>query len=281
MDEAEKLLEQACTAENKFSWFGGTSKYNTAGDLYNQAGNKFMAKNIWQKAGEAYNMAAESYGKAGVEYEVEFNYAAAARAWKQVNLEGACEMYMKARNVAETRGDFRRAAKYLEEIAAITEKKNPKDAIPHMNELVDYYNREDNAVSANKYLQKIAMIYIIQQQYSEAAIIFERMARNSIEHSILRWKAADYCFHAVLCTLATGDWPSAKIKLNEYSEQDYRFTTNPKHEFLTHLIDICAQGDIPRYNSLVTKTIVSLEMWHNTILMIIKDIIKNQSDSIL
>lgn len=85
LSQAQQLMVKA---DKKFSsstgWFSSSStKYEEAGDLYQQAANSFKIDKLWKEAGDAFMKEAECRASAGEKDDAANAYWNAAKAYKK------------------------------------------------------------------------------------------------------------------------------------------------------------------------------------------------------
>lgn len=85
LSQAQQLLAKADKKFNSSTgWFSSNaSKYEEAGDLYQQAANSFKIDKLWKEAGDAFMREAECRDQAGEKDDAANAYWNAAKAYKR------------------------------------------------------------------------------------------------------------------------------------------------------------------------------------------------------
>ena len=171
-----------------------------------------------------------------------------------------------------------------QEIAEIYEADENLDlAIENYLIAADMYEGENAVSSANKCLAQAATLYSQKEDYVKAVKYLEKVAANSLGNNLLQCGCKDYFFKAGLCNLALGDYDAAKAKLEQYCSDDNRFPSSRECKFLLAITVACTKGDVQTFtNSVVEFDAVSpLDPWKTSVLLKIKNTLKEKADGIL
>jgi alpha-soluble NSF attachment protein len=284
MSQARKFIADAKAAENKFAWFGSTSKYEEAGELYSKAGNCYKMAKSMTDAGDAYMQSYEAFMTAKNTHEANLQCQNAAKAYRKTNPTQACKALEKTIQHSSDQGRFAVAAKYQQEIAEIYESEgNISLAIENYQIAADLFEGENQVSSSNKCLIKLATMSAEAGEYVTATKMFEKVAENSLDNSLLVWGCKDHFMKATMCVLAQGDFDGAKMKLEQYCSDDNRFASSRECTLVLGLTTACLEGDVKAYTDAVVKydAVSPLDAWKTSILLKIKNILKERADGIL
>eukprot|EP00008_Paramoeba_atlantica_P012249 CAMPEP_0201475612 /NCGR_PEP_ID=MMETSP0151_2-20130828/999_1 /ASSEMBLY_ACC=CAM_ASM_000257 /TAXON_ID=200890 /ORGANISM="Paramoeba atlantica, Strain 621/1 / CCAP 1560/9" /LENGTH=295 /DNA_ID=CAMNT_0047855745 /DNA_START=124 /DNA_END=1011 /DNA_ORIENTATION=- len=286
LETARSMIEKGEATEKKFAWFGSTSKYEEAGECYNKAGNSFKMGKSLKEAGDAYMKASKAYLTAGNKHEASSNCQHAAKAYRKVSPPDAIKSLQQTIDYLSDQGRFNVAAKYQQEIAEIYEDNGEEDidlAIENYTAAAELFEGENQVSSSNKCLLKVAGIHGQKGNYAKAAQLFEKVAENSLDNSLLVWGCKDHFFKAGICNLAMADFDSAKAKLEQYCADDSRFASTRECTLLLSLTQACLDGDLQSYTNAIVKfdAISPLDSWKTSILLTVKKSLKESADGIL
>ncbi|KAF8506917.1 vesicular-fusion protein SEC17 [Russula emetica] len=245
---AQTLLEKADKKANSSSgWFSSSStKFEEAGDLYQQAANSFKLEKLFREAGDAFSKEAECREKCN-----ETNDAANALA-----------------------GRFRQAADREKEIAQIylQEQHDLRRACESFERAGDWYAQEDATATANACLKDAADLHAELEEYQIAVARYDQVASHSLNSALTKYSVKDYWFKALLCVLASSDYVSARRNLVRYGQTDNTFPSTREAKFVTALLEALEQGDEEAFTSVVFEydQVTKLDNWKTAILLKIK-----------
>jgi len=260
-----------------FTFFGGSSKWEEAADLFTKAANLFKMSKKWDRAGEAYTKAAECHLKLQSKHEAATNYIAAANCYKKSNVAEASLCLKQAIEFYTDEGRFSIAAKHQKELAELHEAENDlENAISAYQLSADYYEGEGSTSSANQCLLKVALFSAQLERYDKAIELYEQVASGSIDNNLIKWSVKEYFLRAGLCHLAKGDMVSSERALERYQDMDATFSSQRECKFLQELVTACKGRDVEAFTGAVVEfdSISKLDSWKTSILLKIKNSIK-------
>ena len=125
--KADDLMAKGRKKRDGFSFFGGgTTKFEDASEMFQQAGNFYKQAKMWKEAAEAYKEAADSQTRAGSQHEAATLLYSSASAYKQAgDAQQAADLLERVVAAYEDMGRFQMAAKHKKEQAEIYERYLP------------------------------------------------------------------------------------------------------------------------------------------------------------
>jgi len=241
-----------------------------------------MAKK-WDEAAATYVKAADCQLKLDSKHEAASNYVNAANCVKKTNVQDAVIYLKQAVEFFTDEGRFSIAAKHQKEIAELYEQEaDYEKAIESYQLSADYYEGEGSTSSANGCLLKVAQFSAQLEKYDKAIEIFENVARGSLDNNLLKWSVKEYFLKAGLCHLCASDIVSAKRALEKYQELDCTFSSQRECKFLQDLVTAYENYDAEAFTQAVVEydSISKLDQWKTSILLRIKNSIKNEDTSL-
>jgi len=117
------------------------------------------------------------------------------------------------------------------------------------------------------------------EKYEKAIEIYEEVAGNCIESSLLKYSAKEYFFRAALCHMCV-DLLNAQIAIKKYEEMFPSFADTRESKLVKALIDKIEQQDLEGFTEAVTEydSISRLDQWFTTILLRIKKQLAGEPD---
>ncbi|KAF8585554.1 vesicular-fusion protein SEC17 [Ramaria rubella] len=280
---AEGLLAKA---EKKFGssggWLGfgsGSSKFEEAGDLYQQAANQFKIDKQFKEAGQAFSKEAECREKANESNEAANAWWNAAKAYKQGYPELALEALANTVTFLTQAGRFRQAADREKEIAQIhlKESNDLSKACQSYERAGEWYAQEDAHATANACLKDAADLHAELDEFADAIKLYEKVAQYSLTSNLTKYSVKDYWLRASLCALAMRDPVTAKRNLNRYSMEDVTFPTTREAKFVGSMIESIEAGDAEAWTAAVVEydQVMKLDNWKTKILVKVKRTIED------
>lgn len=290
MSNEEKAIEMIAQAEKKVKssqgflggLFGGASKLEDAADLYISAGNMFKMAQKWSAAGTAFMEAAQlQLNQLQSKHEAGQRYVDAGNCFKKTDVEEAARAFEMAINIYTDMGRFTMAAKHHITVAEIHEN-NAADlekAIFHYNQAAQYYRGEESNSSANKCLLKVAMYSAQMEEYAKALEIYEQVAADAIESSLLKYSAKEYFFKAALCHMCI-DIVEAQRAVEKYCDMYPAFQDTRECKLLQNLLAAQEEQNAEAFTEAVKEydSISRLDQWLTTILLRIKKGMNEEPD---
>jgi alpha-soluble NSF attachment protein len=173
-------------------------------------------------------------------------------------------------------GKFSIAAKHHMTIAEMYEAEEPaqqnlEGALKHYETAADYYRGEEAQSSANKCLQKAALIYGTVEKYDKAAKIFEDLGRAAAENNLLRYGAKDHFFKAAVCHLCL-DLLSAQQVTERYESLFPAFSDSRECKLLKKLMEAREKEDAEAFTAALNEydQVTRLDPWLTTLLLRVK-----------
>ncbi|XP_031562782.1 alpha-soluble NSF attachment protein-like [Actinia tenebrosa] len=262
--------------------FGSASKLEDAADLYVRAANMFkMAKN-WSAAGTAFLDAAKiQLLNLQNKHEAAQHYVDAATCFRKSDAEEAVRCYESATDIFTDMGRFTMAAKHHINIAEIYESNvvDLEKAIYHYEQAADYYRGEESTSSSNKCALKVAMYSAQMENYPKAIEIYEQVAANAIESSILKYSAKEYFFKGALCHMCV-DVLEAQRAVEKYCDMHAAFQDSRECKLLKSLLEAEEEQNVEAFTEAVQEydSISRLDQWLTTILLRIKKSMNEEPD---
>jgi len=282
-----KAFDLMAQAEKKFtsrSLFGSsTTKFEEAAELFTKAANLFKMAKKWEEAGQAYAKTAECHIKLKSNHEAANDYISAGNVLKKTNIHESLKMFRLGVELFTDEGRFSMAAKHQKEIAELCENEMEFEAaIENYQLAADYYEGEGSTSSANQCLLKVAHFSAQLEKYDKAIELYEQVANASLDNSLLKWSVKDYFLKAGLCHLCTGDTVGARRAIERYQELDITFPSQRECKFLVDLLAACEEHDVEKFTNTVAEydAISKLDAWKTTVLLRVKNSIKNEDPTI-
>ncbi|KAF8523074.1 vesicular-fusion protein SEC17 [Hysterangium stoloniferum] len=274
LDKANKKLDAA--AKGGWLSFGSSSssKFEEAGDLYQQAANQFKLDKNFKSAGDSFSKEAECREKGGETSEAANAWWNAAKAYKQGFPDLAIQALTQTITYLTKAGRFRQAADREKEMGQIylQETNNLPKACESYERAAEWYAQEDAHATANACYKDAADLHAELDEFSQAIKGYERVADHSLNSSLTKYSVKEYWLRAGLCALAMRDPITAKRNLGQYSTKDVTFPTTREAKFVNSLIDAIEKGDLAAYTAAVVEfdQVMRLDNWKTSILLKIK-----------
>lgn len=289
MSNEEKAIGLIAQAEKKVKssqgflggLFGGTSKLEDAAELYISAGNMFKMAQKWSAAGKAFMEAAQLQITLQSKHEAGQRFVDAGNCFKKTDVEEAVRAFEMAINIYTDMGRFTMAAKHHITVAEIHEGNSSdlEKAIFHYEQAAQYYRGEESNSSANKCLLKVAMYSAQMEEYAKALEIYEQVAADAIENSLLKYSAKEYFFKAALCHMCI-DIVEAQRAVDKYCDMYPAFQDTRECKLLRTLLEAKEEENVESFTEAVKEydSISRLDQWLTTILLRIKKGMNEEPD---
>jgi len=277
--KADAIMIQAEKKEKSYSFFGGTQKFEEAGELYEKAANLYKMNKQWKEAGDAFKKVANCHLKCNSRHEAASAWVSASNCYKKSDVSDAIECLKLAVDTFCNMGRFQMAAKHQKDIAETYESELDFDqSIEAYKKAADYFSGEDSTSSAHACLLKVAQFSAQNGKYDEAIDVYEKVARASVDNNLLRWSVKDYLFRAGLCSICKGDAITAEKALDKYDNIDATFESTREGKLLRAIVAAFKENDVETFTNVVFEydTISKLDNWKTTILLKIKNMMKDQ-----
>ncbi|KZT02645.1 vesicular-fusion protein SEC17 [Laetiporus sulphureus 93-53] len=279
---AQTLLEKADKKANSSSgWFSSSStKYEEAGDLYQQAANAFKIDKLFREAGDAHAREAECREKCQETTEAANAWWNAAKAYKRGQPELAIQALSQTITHLTRGGRFRQAADREKEIGQIylTELNDLRKACDSFERAAEWYSQEDAQATANACYKDAADLHAELEEYPQAIARYEQVANGSLSSALTKYSVKEYWLRASLCALAMSDTVTAKRNLSKYASLDTTFSSTREAKFISVLVDAMEAGDTETFTAAVFEydQITKLDNWKTNILLKVKRCIQEE-----
>ncbi|KAJ3557739.1 hypothetical protein NM688_g1308 [Phlebia brevispora] len=273
---AQQLLEKADKKANSSTgWFSSSStKYEEAGDLYQQAANAFKLDKLFREAGDAHAREAECREKCQETNEAAQAWWNAAKAYKRGFPDLAIQALTQTVMHLTKGGRFRQAADREKEIGQIylTELNDLRKACDSYERAAEWYAQEDAQATANACYKDAADLHADLEEYPQAIARYEQVADGSLSSPLTKYSVKEYWLRASLCALAMGDTVTARRNLTKYSSLDTTFSSTREAKFINILLDALEGGDAEMFTAAVYEfdQVMKLDNWKTNILLKIK-----------
>ncbi|ETW86875.1 hypothetical protein HETIRDRAFT_41610 [Heterobasidion irregulare TC 32-1] len=273
---AQIFLEKADKKANASSgWFSSsTTKWEEAGDLYQQAANSFKLDKLFKEAGDAFAREAECRERCKETNDAANAWWNAAKAYKRGFPDLAIQALTQTITHFTQGGRFRQAADREKEIAQIylQEQHDLQRACESFERAGDWYAQEDAIATANACFKDAADLHADLEQYPAAIARYEQVADHSLGSALTKYSVKEYWLRALLCSLAMQDPVTARRSLTRYSSLDTTFSTTREAKFASALMEAFESGDQEAFTGAVVEfdQVTKLDNWKTGILLKIK-----------
>jgi len=265
-------------AEKKLSGWGlFGSKYEDAADLFDKAANSFKLGKSWDKAGATYVKLANCHLKLESKHEAAQAYVDAAHCYKKSSINEAISCLEQAVNMFCEIGRLSMAARYFKEIAELYEsEQNIEQAIVYFEKSADFFQNEEVTTSANQCKQKVAQFAAQLEQYQKSIVIYEEIARQSLNNNLLKYGVKGHLLNAGICQLCKGDVVAITNALERYQELDPTFSGTREYKLLADIASALDEEDIAKFTDVVKEfdSMTPLDSWKTTLLLRVKEKLK-------
>ncbi|OBZ79863.1 Vesicular-fusion protein SEC17 [Grifola frondosa] len=273
---AQSLLDKADKKANSSTgWFSSAStKFEEAGDLYQQAANAFKIEKLFKEAGDAHAREAECREKSQEGNEAANAWWNAAKAYKRIDPSLAVQALSQTITHLTKAGRFRQAADREKEIGQIylQELNDLRKACDSFERAADWYTQEDATATANACYKDAADLHADLEEYAQAISRYEQVANGSLNSALTKYSVKEYWLRSSLCALAMGDTVTAKRNLTKYGSLDTTFVSTREAKFVGVLVDAVEAGDVETFTAAVFEfdQVTKLDNWKTNILLKIK-----------
>jgi len=280
--QAQALFEKADKKANSSGgWFSSAnSKYEEAGDLYQQAANAYKLEKQFKESGDSFAREAECREKCNESLDAGNAWWNAAKAYKRGYPDLAIQALQQTIQHLVKGGRFRQAADREKEIAQIylQETNDITRACDSFLRAGDWYAEEDATATANQCYKDAADLYAELDQFPQAITLYERVANHSLGSNLTKYSVKEYWLKSLLCALAMGDVVTAGRNAQKYINQDNTFSGTREYRFANSLLEAVEAGDVGAYTGAVVEfdRITKLDNWKTGILLKIKKSIQDE-----
>ncbi|KAF8898792.1 vesicular-fusion protein SEC17 [Infundibulicybe gibba] len=279
---AQVLLDKADKKANSSSgWFSSaTTKFEEAGDLYQQAANSFKLEKLFKEAGDSFAREAECREKCKEQNEAANAWWNAAKAYKRGFPDLAIQALTQTIVHLTQAGRFRQAADREKEIGQIylQETNDLRKACESYERAGDWYIQEDATAIGNGCYKDAADLHADLEEYPQAISRYEQVADNALTSSLTKYSVKEYWLRAGLSALAMNDTVSAKRNMAKYATQDMAFSSTRESKFVHALIQAVEAGDQEAFTAAVVEfdQVTKLDNWKTSMLLKIKRTINDE-----
>lgn len=278
--EADALYAKAEGKCNKmfFKDFEGAFEY------YNQAAARYKLDKNYDRAGEAYMRAGDCATKLKSTGEACQAYTDSANVYKKCDVKKAGVMISIAIQMNIENNKLGAAARLHKDFAEALEAENQlEEALTHYKQAMQYFDAEDQNVSVNSCLTKIANINGQLDRFEECTALYEQLGNRAV-NGPMKHQAKEFFLRALLCRLAlvTNDTRSEQCSecneaLETYETVDNYLRNTRECEFLHMAVDAVEGQDVEAFETAVSllAELRMLDDWKTHVLLIIKKNIEN------
>jgi len=272
-------------AEKKYNssvgWFSSSStKYEEAGDLYQQAANLYKLDKLFKESGDAFMKEADCREKGGEKDEAANAYWNAAKAYKKGYPDQAVHALSATITILTGLGRFRQAADREKEIGQIylQESQDLCKAADSFVRAGEWYDQEDAKATANACYKDAADLFAELDRFQEATKLYDQVADYSLGSALTKYSVKEYWLRGGLCALAAQDTVTARRNISRYSTQDVTFPSTREAKFLNAIVEAVEAGDQEAFTGAVVEydQITKLDNWKTSILLKIKKGIQDE-----
>ncbi|CAK9263340.1 unnamed protein product [Sphagnum jensenii] len=277
-DQEAKGAEFEKKADKKLSgWLVFGTNYDDAAELLEKAANSYKLAKSWDKAASAYIKLANCQLKLDSKHEAASAYVDAANCYKKSQPQEAVQMLNLAIAMFEDIGRFSIAAKHYKGIADIYEKEEDiEKAMDYYDRAAQLYSGEGIDSTANQCKIKVAQFAAELEQYDTAIEIYEDVARQSMNNSLLKYGVKGYLLNAGLCQICGKDVVGMNNALEKYQELDPTFSSTRECKLLMDLVGAIDEVDVVKFTDIVRDydNMSRIDQWKTTLLLRAKNTLK-------
>ncbi|KAH8940405.1 hypothetical protein BDL97_15G086500 [Sphagnum fallax] len=230
-------------------------------------------------------------------YEAASAYVDAANCYKKSQPQEAVQMLNLAIAMFEDIGRFSIAAKHYKGIADIYEKEEDiEKAMDYYDRAAQLYFGEGIDSTANQCKIKVAQFAAELEQcvpvlllstssilsvfcaagYDTAIEIYEDVARQSMNNSLLKYGVKGYLLNAGLCQICGKDVVGMNNALEKYQELDPTFSSTRECKLLMDLVGAIDEVDVVKFTDIVRDydNMSRIDQWKTTLLLRAKNTLK-------
>ncbi|KAH8940408.1 hypothetical protein BDL97_15G086500 [Sphagnum fallax] len=174
-------------------------------------------------------------------------------------------------------GRFSIAAKHYKGIADIYEKEEDiEKAMDYYDRAAQLYFGEGIDSTANQCKIKVAQFAAELEQYDTAIEIYEDVARQSMNNSLLKYGVKGYLLNAGLCQICGKDVVGMNNALEKYQELDPTFSSTRECKLLMDLVGAIDEVDVVKFTDIVRDydNMSRIDQWKTTLLLRAKNTLK-------
>ncbi|OJA17616.1 hypothetical protein AZE42_01198 [Rhizopogon vesiculosus] len=281
---AELLLEKADKkASSSTGWFSSSStKWEDAGDLYQQAANSFRVEKQFKAAGDAFSREAECRENSKENNDAANAWWNAAKAYKKDDPLTAIQALGCTISHLTKLGRFRQAADREKDIAVIYEQQlhDIAKAAESYTRAAEWYEQEEAAATASACRKSAADLCAQVEDYRGAIQLYDMVANYALKSNLTKYSVKDYWLRSGLCALAMRDVGKAQRDIEVFKSKDITFSSTRECKFLEDICACVTEGDENAFTAAAFEydQVTKLDEWKASILMKIKRTLKDEVD---
>ncbi|KAG0704173.1 TPR-like protein [Suillus ampliporus] len=281
---AEILLEKADKKANSSTgWFSSSStKWEEAGDLYQQAANSFRLEKQFKVAGDAFAREAECREKCDETNDAANAWWNAAKSYKKEDPQLAIQALGCTIMHLTKAGRFRQAADREKEIGQIYqhELNDIAKACDSYQRAAEWYDQEDASATASGCRKDAADLCAEVEDYRGAIQLYDMVANYALKSNLTKYSVKDYWLRSGLCALAMRDVGKAQRDIEVFKSKDVTFSSTRECKFLEDMCALVTEGDEQGFTTAVFEydQVTKLDNWKTGILLKIKRSLKDEVD---
>lgn len=272
---ADEMFSKAEGKVNKmfFKDFEGAQEY------YLKAAAQYKLDKNYDRAGEAFMRAGDCATKLKNTGEACQAYTDSANAYKKCDVKKAGVMLQIAIQINIENNRLGSAARLEKDFAEALENDNQlQEAVEHYKKAMQYFDAEDQTVSSNSCLTKIANIKGQLDQFEECIELYEQLGNKAVGGP-LKHQAKEFFMRAMICRMALihGDNRIDKCAecaeaLESYETIDIYLRNTRESEFLHMALEAIEAEDVERFETAISllAELRMLDDWKTHVLLIVK-----------
>mmetsp|Transcript_27169 Transcript_27169/g.31337 ORF Transcript_27169/g.31337 Transcript_27169/m.31337 type:complete len:282 (-) Transcript_27169:56-901(-) len=248
-------------------------------EYYLKAAAQYKLDKNYERAGESFMRAGDCATKLKNSAEACQAYTDAATAYKKTDLKKASVMLQIAIQINLESNRLQSAARLEKDFADALEGDNQlEEAVEHYRKALQYFEAEDQAVSANTCLVKIANIKGQMDKFEECIELYEELGNKAV-NGPLKHQAKEFFTRAMLCRMALVENDNRTEKsaecaeaLDTYETIDMYLRNTREAEFLHMCVEAVESQDVEKME-LAVSLLAELRMlddWKTHVLLIVK-----------
>ena len=280
--QGDKLVQQAEKRLKAISFFNPT-KHEDAIDLLDKAAAQYKATKNWLEAAQCFVRCAEICEKStDIIFDACNYYVNAGKMYRHFELSSSIKMFEIAVQMHQEQHRFSAAAKLYKEIAQCYERlSNLREAMKMWKKAADCYEAEDSTTNANLCLQRVAELFVENQEYQKAIQLYEKISKTSLERNVGKWTAKDYLYKALMCTFVLlakqNQLDLFQQKLDQYKDLLPSLDGSRECKFVEECMLAYMDDDLERFSTVVFayNQIYKLDDFSTRVLFEIKQLLRN------
>jgi len=256
--------------------------YNDGAEMFEIAGDAFKYAKRYAEAIDAYKEACKYYSKIkDTSNAINCHKYISQLYIVQMQYQNAINTCLQLVEHYREDGKFLYIAKTYITIAELYEKLEDVDnAMKHYRQAIEYYEIESTLVTYAKYYIILADYYALKEKYNDAIDIYEKIAKQYIETTSLKFQTRGLLVRSILCCLLCKSIEQVNNKLHIYEDIDISFYDKSKeHKLANNVIMAIQTNNIDLFQQTIDDydALIRLDKWYIAILLRIKKIIEYES----